>query len=218
MVELRSMTEQSIPEAFINWAYEGRAELIRRQAEGQAVAPNDMYLGFTRHNPGVVSHGPAGLNASIKGIGYIPRPEYVEETLDAYLAHIRRGWREGYGQDGLRLLMRVLYGEGCRERIDFSRLGSLELALDHTWTNLRADPAVTLLFYQPPMISYEVRGRAEIHEEGSRYHLLLNAQHDVYHEPHPERWAGRPAYILRSRRSMTTRCPKGGLDTESIDF
>lgn len=190
------MTSHTFPIAFINWAYCGRADLIRRQAEGQAVAPHEIYLGFTRHNPSVVSHGPAGLNASIKGVGYIPKPEYLDETLDAYLSHIRRGWREGYSLDGLRLLMRMLYGEGCRERIDFTRLGSLELALDHTWTNLRADPAVTLLFYQPPAISFEARGRAEIHEEGSSYHLLINAQHDVYHEPHPERWPKRPAYIF----------------------
>ena len=190
------MAEHTIPEAFINWAYRGRADLIRRQAEGQAVAPHEIYLGFTRHNPSVVSHGPAGLNASIKGVGYIPRPEYLDETLDAYLAHIRRGWHDGYGLEGLQLLMRTLYGDGCRERIDFTRLGSLELALDHTWTNLRADPTVTLLFYQPPAISYEVRGRAEIHEQGSRHHLLLNAQHDVDHDPHPERWPKRPAYIF----------------------
>jgi len=190
------MASHTIPEAFLNWTYRERADLIRRQAEGQAVAPHEIYLGFTRHSPGVVSHGPAGLNASIKGVGYIPKPEYLDETLDAYLAHIRRGWRDGYCQDGLQLLMRMLYGEGCQERIDFTRLGSLELALGHTWTNLRADPTVTLLFYQPPAISYEVRGRAEIHEQGSPYHLLLNAQHDVYHQPHSERWSKRPAYIF----------------------
>jgi hypothetical protein len=190
------MASHTIPEAFIDWAFRGRAELIRRQAEGQAVAPHEIYLGFTRHNPSVVSYGPAGLNASIKGVGYIPRLDYLDETLGAYLAHIRRGWRDGYGLDGLPLLMRMLYGDGCQERIDLTRLGFLELALDHTWTNLRADPTVTLLFYQPPATSYEVRGRAEIHEQGSAYHLLLNAQHDVYHEPHPERWPSRPAYIL----------------------
>lgn len=185
-----------IPQAFIQWAYQGRADLIHRQAEGERVPAHEIFLGFTRHNPAVVSVGPAGLNASVKGVGFIPKAEYLQETLDAYLEHIGRGWREGYSEEGLRLLMRVLYGPGCQSRIDFTRLGSLELARDHTWNNLRANPQVTLLFYQPPAISYEVRGRAEIHEEGSTYHQLLNAQHDVYHEPHPERWAARPAYVF----------------------
>ena len=185
-----------IPDAFLRWAYHERAALIRRQAEGERVPPHEIFLGFTRHNPAVVSYGPAGLNASIKGVGYVPKPEYVQETLDAYLEHIGRGWRDGYSDEGLQLLMRLLYGKGCQERIDFSRLGSLELAKDHTWDNLRANPVVTLLFYQPPAVSFEVRGRAEIHEEGSFYHRLINAQHDVYHRPHPEGWSKRPAYLL----------------------
>ncbi len=185
-----------IPDAFLKWAYQGRAALIRRQAEGERVPPHEIFLGFTRHNPAVVSYGPAGLNASIKGVGYIPKPEFVQETLDAYLEHIGRGWRDGYSDEGLQLLMRLLYGKGCQERIDFFRLGSLELAKDHTWDNLRANPVVTLLFYQPPAVSFEVRGRAEIHEEGSIYHRLINAQHDVYHQPHPEGWPKRPAYLF----------------------
>ena len=184
------------PDAFLRWAYQERAALVRRQAEGERVPPHEIFLGFTRHNPAVVSYGPAGLNASIKGVGYIPKPEYVQETLDAYLEHIGRGWRDGYGDEGLRLLMCLIYGEGCQERIDFFRLGSLELAKDHTWDNLRANPVVTLLFYQPPAVSFEVRGRAEIHEEGSIYHRLINAQHDIYHQPHPEGWLKRPAYLL----------------------
>jgi len=24
----------------------------------------------------------------------------------------------------------------------------------------------------------------------------MNAQHDVYHQPHPERWESRPAYLF----------------------
>jgi hypothetical protein len=190
------MTSPAIPEPFIQWSYEGRAKLIRRQAAGGKVPPHEIFLGFSRHTPTIVSHGPAGLNASIKGTGFVPKPQYLQETLDKYLVHIEQGWREGYQRQGLALLVSVLYGEGCRERIDFARLGSLEMALDHTWENLRASSVVTLLFYQPPAISYEVRGRAEIHEEGSPYHRLLNAQHDVYHKPHPERWPQRPAYIF----------------------
>jgi len=185
-----------IPESFVSWAYHDRAALIRRQADGERVAPHEVFLGFTRHSPAVVSHGPAGLNASIKGVGFIPRPEFVRETLDAYLEHIGRGWRDGYGTQGLRLLMRLLYGPGCLERLDLMRLGTLELAKDHTWTNLRANPEVTLLFYEPPAVSFEVRGRAEVHEEGSIYHRLLNAQHDIYHRPNPDGWAGRPAYLF----------------------
>jgi hypothetical protein len=207
------MTNPTIPEAFIRWAYHGRAKLIARQAAGEEVAHHEIFLGFTRHTPAIVSNGPAGLNASIKGVGFVPKPEYLQETLDVYLEHIGRGWRDGYSAEGLQLLMRMLYDEGCEERIDFTRFGSLELALDHSWDNLRADPTVTLLFYQPPAISYEVRGKAEIHEQGSVYHHLLNAQHDVYHQPHPEHWPKRPAYVFSIEEIYDNSVGKQGFGT-----
>ncbi len=185
-----------LPEKFVHWIYQGRAELVRRQAEGEDVPAHEIFLGFTRHNPAVVSHGPAGLNASIKGVGFVPRSELLQETLAGYMAHIEKGWRDGYSHEGLQVLMHYLYGDGCLDRIDLTRLGSLEMARDHTWRNYQADPTSTLLFFQPPAISYEIRGRVEIHEQGSPYHTLVNAQHDLYHQPHLERWAERPAYIF----------------------
>jgi hypothetical protein len=190
------MNSLNIPDNFIHWAYHERAQLIRRQAEGEEIQPQEIFLGFSRHTPAIVSSGPAGLNASIKGVGFIPKEEYLRDTVDAYLQHIQVGWRDGYSEVGLQLLMRLLYGEGCQERIDFTRFGTLELARQHTWENLQSDPKVTLLFYQPPTVSFEVRGRAEIYEEGSIYHTLLNAQHDVYHRPNPDGWKDRPAYLF----------------------
>jgi hypothetical protein len=199
-----------LPQDFLRWLYHGRSELVRRQAEGEQVPAHEIFLGFTRHNPAVVSYGPAGLNASIKGVGFVPKHEYLQETLDAYLEHIHRGWREGYSEEGLLLLMRFLYGPGCAERLDFTRLGSLELARDHSWTNYRANPTATLLFYQPPAVSYEVRGYVEIHEVGSPYHTLINAQHDVYHRPNEAGWGERPAYLFTIEEIFDNSATKNG--------
>jgi len=203
------MTKQ-IPETFINWAYRGRAKLIQRQASGEKVPPHEIFLGFTRHNPAVVSYGPAGLNASIKGVEYLPKEEYLQEYLDAYLEHINKGWREGYGNEGLQLLVKMLYGPGCEERIDFSLFGSLELARDHSYTNLQANDTVTLLFYEPPVVSFELRGKARIYEEGTLYHKLINAQHDIYHQPHLERWPNRPAYVFTIEEMFDNSASKQG--------
>jgi hypothetical protein len=195
------MSEPSIPAAFIQWAYHGRAKLIQRQANGEALPPHEIFLGFCRHTPAVVSHGPAGLNASIKGVGFVPKPEYIPSTIAAYLQHIEQDWRPGqiesYSEKGLQLLVELLYSAPAADRIDFTCFGTLELARDHTWTNVQADPTMTLLFYQPPAVSFEVRGRVEIHTVGSPYHQLLNAQHDVYHQPDPSRWQDRPAYLFQ---------------------
>ncbi len=207
---------KDIPQAFINWAYRGRAELIQRQASGEKVPSHEIFLGFTRHNPAVVSHGPAGLNASIKGVGFIPKQAYLQEYIDAYLEHINKGWREGYSDEGLQLLVQMLYGPGCEERIDFTRFGSLELARDHSYINLKANDEVTLLFYQPPVVSYEVRGKAQIYEPGTSYHKLINAQHDVYHRPHPERWDDRPAYVFAIEEMFDNSASKNGFGTRLL--
>lgn len=185
-----------IPESFLKWAYEGRAALVRRMAAGEDLDPRELYLGFTRHNPAVISYGSAGLNGSIKGVGFVLKPEYQDEAIAAFLEHINRGWRDGYTREGLQLLLRFFYNPGCAERIDFTLFGSLELAKKHSYVNLQENGKVTLLFFHPPSVSFEVRGWAEIHHQGSKYHTLLNAQHDSYHRPNPERWPERPAYLF----------------------
>ena len=103
-----------LPEAFTQRAYRGRAKLIQRQASDEKVPGHEILLGFARHNPAVVSYGPAGLNASIKGIGYIPKQQYLQEYLDAYMEHINHGWRDDYSDQGLQLLVRMLYGLAVR--------------------------------------------------------------------------------------------------------
>jgi hypothetical protein len=203
-------THSMIPESFVNWSYYERAQLVQRQAAGEKVPHHEIFLGFTRHSPAVVTQGPAGLNASIKGVGFVPQEAYLEEFLKAYHAHIEQGSRPTYREEGLKLLVRLLYGENCAARLDFTRLGSLELARQHTYTNLQHNDQVTLLFYEPPAVSFEVRGRAEIHHEGSPYHSLLNAQHDVFHPPHPELWAERPAYIFHIEQIFDNSATKGG--------
>lgn len=189
------MTGHAIPEAFISWAYDGRAELVRARAASEEMSRDRFFLGFTRHSPALISHGSAGLNASIKGVGFMPKSEYLEETVTAYLTHIRRGWREGYQREGLDLLLRYMWGKDCKDRIDLTRLVTLELAGKHSYTNIQENPQVTVLYYQPPAVSFEVRGVAEIVHDGL-VHTFVNAQHDVYHRPYPELWPDRPAYVV----------------------
>jgi hypothetical protein len=176
-------------------------------ADGDRVPPRELFLGFCRHTPVVCSDGPAGLNAAVKGVGFIPCSDYIEAVTQRYLAHIGQGSTENYSRDGLRLLADVLYGDGCADVLDFSLLGSLELAKGRTWQNLQATRQAVLLFYEPPVTSFEVRTRVAIHAEGSPYHTLINAQHDVYHGPGRERWPECPAYVFHIE-SVRNKAPK----------
>ena len=184
-----------IPGQFIKWAYHGRAELVRQLHAGEEISRDSFFMGFTRHTPAIITNGPAGLNGSIKGVGFLPRKEHIGSILDKYKCHIQSPSDENYSDRGLKLLHDLFWAEGKDEIIDFSVMGTLELALDHTWHNLQDNDRATLLFYQPPMISFELRCRAEIHTDGE-VHQFMNAQHDVYHGSNIEKWGERPAYLF----------------------
>jgi len=208
-------------EPFFSWAFRTRAQTVIKLHEGEQMAREKVFLSFCSHNPAFISHGPDGLNGSIKGIGFLPKPEYLEETLDAYLEHIKSydGDDQAYSQRGLALLVEYLYRPEVHDRIDFTRLGSLEMAKKHSWNNYRANPEATLIYYQPPMISYEVRGTIEIFDEaesGERelYQQFINAQHDVYHRPDTTRWLKYPAYVFSIEEVWDNCASKDGFGTQ----
>lgn len=185
-----------IPEKFIKWAYHQRAELVRNQLAGQEISRDKFFIGFTRHTPAIITDGPAGLNGSIKGVGFLPEKDKLPGILNKYTEHIKSPADKTYPARGLKLLHELVWEEGRDEIIDFSVLGTLELARDHTWRNLQDNNRATLLFYQPPMISFEVRCTAEIHKDDN-IHRFLNAQHDVYHGSNIDKWDKRPAYLFK---------------------
>ena len=212
---------------FFNWAYKTRGNTVKALAEGSMMSPEKLFLSFTSHDPTFISNGPAGLNGSVKGIGFIPRDEYLEEALAAYIEHIKTYDPEDktYSTRGLQLLMKWLYSEEAEKTIDFGHIYSVEMAFKHSWENYRANPEATLMFYQPPVISYEVRGQMEIvgeHNElgsVSPYDLPLlqqfvNAQHDVYHLPNIERWVTRPAYKFTVEEIFDNSANKIGFGTQ----
>lgn len=210
-----NVSDFQLPERFRKWAYDERAEMVRRMASGEKIQPEIMFLSFTRHNPAFISNGPGGLNGSIKGVGFVPKKEYLDETLQAYMRHIDKGWRESYSEEGLNLLVKYMWSPEAKARIDFSIMGSLEMAFKHSWANFQASKDVTLLFFQPAMVSYEVRGEIEIVREGP-CQQYLNAQHDVYHKPNKERWASRPAYIIHIKEVFDNSASKDGFGTKIL--
>jgi hypothetical protein len=208
-------------EAFFNWAFRSRAQTVIKLHEGEEMAREKVFLSFCSHNPAFISHGPDGLNGSIKGVGFLPKPEYLEETLEVYMQHIQSydGDDQTYSQRGLALLVEHVYRPEMHDRIDFTRLGTLEMAKRHSWNNYRANPEATLIYYQPPMISYELRGTIEIHDEaesGKRelYQQVINAQHDVYHRPDTQRWLKRPAYVFSIQEVWDNCATKDGFGTQ----
>ena len=124
------MTEKTTKtaEAFFRWAFNTRANTVMQLHEGKEMSRDKVFLSFCSHNPALVSHGPAGLNASIKGVGFIPKEEYLEEALEAYMKHIDAydGDDKAHSERGLKLLVEQIYHADMHHRVDFTRVGSLE--------------------------------------------------------------------------------------------
>jgi len=187
------MPEKSIPKAFLNWAFHERKELIRRMLEGK-VSREELFLGFLRHTPAVVTCGSAGVNASVKGVGFLHKQERLPDTLRKLREFMLQ---ERKPEEALKFLLEHIYVE---EKIDFSKLTSIELAKRHTWTNIQEKPEATLIFYYPPTVSFEVRCDVEVHLSGD-VHEFVHRIHDLYHggRPRQEAWKDRPVYVFRIR-------------------
>ena len=85
----RARLENGELNRFFNWAYRTRGNTVKELSEGKMMSPEKIFLSFTSHDPVFISNGPAGLNGSVKGIGFIPKDEYLEEALAAYIDHIK---------------------------------------------------------------------------------------------------------------------------------
>ena len=181
-----------LPEEFIRYAFEERVEGIKRLLNGK-FGP-EVLISFTRHNAAIITCGPAGVNGSIKGVGFIHKGELLTETIEKMREELRRPYTP---LNAGRFLLEEIY---VRERIDFTKLVSLELARKHTWKNLtEGRKEATVLFFTPPSTSYEVRCDVEIHEDGPVWEYT-NALHDIFHRPKkPRDWSRTPAYLFKIR-------------------
>ena len=178
-----------IPDDFVEYAFRVRRKTIEKVLSGE-VEKEEFFLGFTRHTPAVISYGPAGVNGSIKGVGFVHKRRYLEDTIEEL-----KGFSAEDTKEALQFLIKRIYVE---DKVDFTRLSTLEIARKHSWINFGQNPQASILFYTPPSKSYEVRAEVEIHEQGL-YWEYVNLVHDVYHMVKEEKERDRkktPAYIF----------------------
>jgi len=183
-----------------------------------------FFLESVRHNPALCTafqraDGSIFVNAKIIGVGYVLKEKFMTDAIEDFKEHIRFGdellrkaqneaerqkaFRQ-YRKEGAALLLKFIYLEKveAQERVDFARMTTIELAMSrehsskHTWQAVQHNLNACLLFYQPPMISFEIHGRLGIHEDGV-YHMFVNLVHDSFHYATPEkRGQRRPVYVF----------------------
>jgi len=194
---------KGIPEEFINYLYVKRREAVEKMINGE-LSDKDIFIEFTRATPAVITSGPAGLSGSIKMLGFIPRKEFIKDILEKLRAALKG---EGMNKvsNPARLILKEVYR---REIIDFSRLGGLEMGFNHSWNNIRMNGKATLLFYTPPINSYEVRCEVRIHMN-DELHEYLNILHNLFHVVDRSR-SDYPAYEFIIKEIYDQSAREGG--------
>ena len=214
-----------LPPQFLEWNYYARRNLLQEINILSRKDLSRMFLEFTRHNPvlctaALSENGKIEVNGKVVGCGYVPKREYIQETIKAFREHLKtsdevypnvkddkrklREFYERHSDRGRALLLKYIYLERklAQQRIDFEKLATIELAKQidhsskHTWRIVQRNKTACLVFFQPPSVSFEVRGIIEIHVNDD-YHEIVNLIHDAYHYTPPEKRKDRPVYILK---------------------
>lgn len=165
------------------WAFKQRAAMVKSLITSKNIDKDNFFLSFTRHTPAMITYGVEGLNASIKGFGFVPKRETIGQVTSKLNKAI-----ESNDPNSLQILYDCIYSDSAVLHIDTRHLISLELAYKHTYKNVseKGNALCTLLYYMPPVVSYELRGEVSLHEN-DEYSLFANAVHDIYHRPTAEK-------------------------------
>jgi hypothetical protein len=172
---------RELPEDFIEWQSTSRIETLQSILEGKFTG------NFGPHLPALSTKSKEGefpVNSCYKGVGLIPEQEYLEDIIDKFEQAIdmyKDDW-DNTLKERLNLLVEF-YSDA--DKIDKTRMGSIEIYGKRTYQNILTDPRVNLLFLdiQKGSLSYMIEAVAEIYEPGTEYYRLERAFHDIFHKP-----------------------------------
>lgn len=190
-----------LPGPLLDWIDAGRRGTYRALAEGAGRAGGAEF--FAQHLPVLVTlrEGSAfPFGCANKGVGYLPKPERLEEFCELY----RRASRSAQGRPARETLEERIAAAARfgfdRSAVDPRCLGTLEIFEGSTLENLRRHPLAALLFtgHRPTYLSYQVDCAVEILEPGDpRFEFLRLArilfEYDGFHVAQPR---FRTAYVF----------------------
>jgi hypothetical protein len=182
-----------LPGPLLDWIDAGRRETYRALAAGATHGGGADF--FAQHLPVLVTlrQGSAfPFGCANKGVGYLPRPERLEEFSALY----RRAAEAARGRPARETLEDRLAAASRfgfdRSAVDRRCLGTLEIFEGETLENLRRHPLAALLFtgHRPTYLSYQLDCAVEILEAGDpRFEFLRLArvlfEYDGFHVAQP---------------------------------
>lgn len=175
---------KEIPDHFLDWLVSSRTAFINDLKEGKPL----RY--FSAHLPVMATWRdgePFPVNMTVKGIGLIPRPEYLEDFTDSFESVIAASRTEPWQESLPERVeaMNRLYGN--RGNFDPSLLGGLEIFEGKASLNLRQNPFASLLYvgmaHTPDGMKYtsfQINGKVDILGKGDPYYRFLLASRKLF--------------------------------------
>lgn len=178
------VTLKAIPSHFLEWLASSRIKFLNDMIEGRPM----RY--FSAHLPVMATWGqddPFPVNMTVKGIGLIPRDEYIQDYTDMFEATIAEA-RTSSWSDSLHArieIMNKLYQDV--NNFDPSLLGGLEIFEGKAYENLRGNRLTSLLYVGMnnsdqgmQYISFQVNGNVELLGKDNLYYRYLLASRKLF--------------------------------------
>ncbi len=208
---------QQMPPEFLVWQCDDRHGAFAAMGRGEVPRSLAAHLPVlsTLNEPGAAFP----IRSCTKGVGLLPRQEYLAEHLTSIVDCLRR-CQQTSGSESLSDRIGTAMSLYARpERIDPTVFGAIEIFEGTTYENLRRDPRATLLFTGsgPGYLSYQVDCSAEIlGPEDPRFEFLLGMrslfEKERFHIQQPRYPLGYLFYIQEiiektPRRRGRAQCP-----------
>ncbi|MDH5681339.1 MAG: PCP reductase family protein, partial [Spirochaetota bacterium] len=174
----------SLPMKYIDWIDEGRKGMYDK-----ILGKSESVQFFAQHLPVIVTHTDNDLfpfNCSNKGIGFMPKDEYLSEFIDLFQETIHnthgKPWQLSI-RDRIKSVSRFYFDH---DKIDHRAVTSLEIFQKNTYNNLLSKPLSSLLFTgnAPEYISFQLNCVVEIIGQNDPRHTFIMLARTMFEYDH----------------------------------
>ncbi len=178
---MKAVLKGRLDEKFLDWLIDSRLKVYEVLERGE------FLKFFDAHLPVLITVDREGnINTANKGVGLLPKKKYLDYYIKLFESTISKAkdWKKSFS---MRLdAIREFYEH--KDRIDRTKLGTLEIFEGRTLRNIRENPRVALHFTgsRPRYISFQVNAVAEVvNDENEYFQFLVLArklfEHDSFH-------------------------------------
>ncbi len=139
----QTLEVREMPPEIFEWQRQARIKNL------EAIMNDGMFEGFGPHLPTMSvlnAEGDFPVNSAAKGVGLIPKPEYMESYLAKFNQLVEEAVIAGWKSSMTMRVQALLDFYQKPDHIDRTALGSLELYARRTYAGVRKDPRASLLF------------------------------------------------------------------------